>query len=124
MREACYGKCPEYVLELFTDGRVQFTGIAHIKPIGVFETYVDKSKLVELLSLAESIRFFDLADQYPASWQAEMSEFPVMTHFIQYQGQRHTIRNRHDSPDGLVRFEQFIEEHFLLLDWKAIDKDE
>ncbi|MEM6725894.1 MAG: DUF6438 domain-containing protein [Bacteroidota bacterium] len=117
MQEGCYGKCPEYSLEIFTDGSVHFHGIANTKRIGEFKSEVSKSLLVDFLTMADEIGFYDLADRYPATWQKEMPEFPVLTTFIQYQGQRNTVRNRHDSPVDLIRFEQFIKQSFLELDW-------
>ncbi|MEO1437530.1 MAG: DUF6438 domain-containing protein [Bacteroidota bacterium] len=117
MQEGCYGKCPEFSLEIFTDGSVHFSGIANTSLIGEYRSEVSKSVLVEFLTLADQIGFYNLADRYPATWQKEMAEFPVLTSFIQYQGRRHTVRNRHDSPVGLIRFEQFIKQSFLDLDW-------
>lgn len=33
-RRACYGRCPEYVVELFSDGRVRYEGLKNVTTMG------------------------------------------------------------------------------------------
>lgn len=44
-RTGCRGFCPEYRLELFSDGRVRSTGIRHVQRMGVSTRHISRASV-------------------------------------------------------------------------------
>ncbi len=54
-RHECYGPCPIYTLTLFTSGRVEWHGQAHVTRTGHVATQMDPAVINELLAAAEAL---------------------------------------------------------------------
>ena len=48
-REACFGSCPVYSVELFDDGSVRFDGRAHVADTGSFSSRVPRDSVESLV---------------------------------------------------------------------------
>ncbi len=53
-RTACYGRCPEYTLAAYLDGRVVWTGRRNVTLVGTAERQVAPALVAELVAAAEA----------------------------------------------------------------------
>ncbi|MEM7105195.1 MAG: DUF6438 domain-containing protein [Bacteroidota bacterium] len=117
-KRPCFGNCPVYELKVYDDGFVTFYGKAFVPKIGKYRAIASKSKIVDLMILAEEINYFSFNDQYPDKDNRIMYEFPVTVTYLKMEGQEKIIQNRHDGPVSLKRFEKIFESLFMELNWE------
>ncbi len=123
-REACYGKCPAFELKLYNDGTIKYYGKANVENIGYFIAHAGKETIVDIQTRAETMGYFGLNSQYPASGKPQIYDMPQTTTFVKIDNREHRIANRHDSPPALFKFENYIESLVENLNWKPIRYDE
>jgi len=56
-RQPCYGRCPEYVVELFADGRVRYEGRRNVATLGEKTANIAAGDVTALLRLFASAGF-------------------------------------------------------------------
>jgi hypothetical protein len=59
-RTACFGRCPEYSIEVHRDGTVVWHGIANVKPLGTTMGRASQATLHAIDRELRAARFFDL----------------------------------------------------------------
>jgi len=123
-REACYGKCPAFELKLYNDGTIKYYGKANVENIGYFIAHAGKETIVDIQTRAETMGYFGLNAQYPASGKPQIYDMPETTTFVKIDNKEHRISNRHNSPPALFKFENYIESLIENLNWKPIRYEE
>ena len=63
-RTACFGTCPIYKIEIFSDGSGIYTGTRFVENIGVSKFQLVKSDINKILEFANKIGFSKLKDEY------------------------------------------------------------
>lgn len=116
-RTPCYGRCPVYEIQFFSNGEVVFNGERNLRRLGIFLARVPESTLRQILEQAGQARFFELKDAYPESGAA-ITDLPETITFVNNGKARKTITNYYDAPLPLLRFEQFLDEIANGLDWQ------
>ena len=101
-RTACYGTCPIYKIEIFTDGTGVYTGIRFVENIGITKFHLPEDKINLILNHADSINFITLQDEYTE----RISDLP--TTFIQIRDKR--IRDYNGAPSKLKELELLIDQ--------------
>ena len=66
---SCYGTCPVYTLQIFSNGRAILEGKEHMNKIGNFESKIEKEKLNMLIDSFEKASFFELEDSYRSQFK-------------------------------------------------------
>src|SRR3989304_2779393 len=61
-RTPCYGKCPNYVVEIFNNGKVSYLGKMFVDYIGQHEATISKSDIDLIKAKINEINFFELKD--------------------------------------------------------------
>ncbi len=123
-RDPCYGKCQAFELKLYDDGIVKYNGMSHVEKRGYYSAYIGKTAIVNIQDKAEEIGFFILASQYPAPGTPQLYDIPQSTTYVKTGSLEHMVKNRHDSPPALYKFEQYIEEQLMNVNWKPIPREE
>ncbi len=118
-RTKCYGKCPNYEAKIFTNGLVLFEGKAHVPRKGLFEAYLLQAQLDSLMSQAEQLSYFDLAETYPENGFV-MAELPSTITYLKQGAREQKIKNNHNAPKMLQSYERYLEELLETLDWKPV----
>ena len=77
-RTPCYGTCPIYKMEIFSDGSAFYHGERFVEKIGNYEFSVSKETLNYILKKADEIGFFELEDKYTAN----ITDLPKTITFI------------------------------------------
>jgi len=121
-KTSCFGKCPNFEIKLFSDGRAQWHGKHHSKRLGLYETHVDYSFLDQILTKAIQINYFSLSNHYPVNGKY-LSDLPnTITYLSDSELEKSVLRN-HNGPNSLRKFEDFIIENFDRLDWHKLASD-
>ena len=102
-RTACFGTCPIYKIEIFSDGSGIYTGTRFVKNIGVTRFSLSKTQINLILTQAEAIGFTNMKEDY----SEPSSDLP--TTFIQikknrdYAGASKTLKNLENLIDQLYQ---------------------
>lgn len=60
----CVGKCSEFSITVFGDGRVEYVGRENVAVLGMRTTQIEQEKATELLNAFLGSNFFDFRDYY------------------------------------------------------------
>lgn len=116
-RTACFGKCPVFTVEIFRDGKVTYSGVAHVKKRGQYEAVVELDVIKKIQKRAKEINFFKMSDKYPKG-DIEITDIPTTITYIR-QGERgKLVADNFDAPKELIEFEKWLEKELDTLDWK------
>lgn len=97
-RSGCFGRCPIYEVQLFSDGRVRYIGERFTENLGTFEKAVDAAKVQALLRQAQTLRVDTCAAEYPMM----IADLPGLRYtFTRPQGVQ-TIANANFGPRYLL----------------------
>lgn len=118
-RTKCYGKCPNYEAKVFTNGLVLFEGKTHVTRKGLFEAYLLQAQIDSLMSQAEQLSYFDMAENYPESGFV-IAELPSTITYLKQGEREQKITNNHNAPKMLQSYERYFEELLDTLDWKPV----
>ena len=100
-RTACFGTCPIYKIEIFSDGSGIYTGTRFVENIGVTKFSLSETQLNLILTKAEAIGFTNMKEEY----SEPISDLP--TTFIQIKDKR--IRDYTGAPKTLKNLENLID---------------
>ena len=101
-RTACFGTCPIYKIEIFSDGSGIYTGTRFVKNIGITKFYLSETQINLILTQAETIGFTNMKDEY----SEPISDLP--TTFIQIKDKK--IRDYTGAPKTLKKLESLIDQ--------------
>ena len=101
-RTACFGTCPIYKIEIFSDGSGIYTGTRFVKNIGITEFSLSEIQLNLILTKAKAIGFANMKEEY----SEPISDLP--TTFIQIKDKK--IRDYTGAPKTLKNLENLIDQ--------------
>ncbi|MCB9303844.1 MAG: hypothetical protein H6566_24665 [Lewinellaceae bacterium] len=116
-RTPCYGRCPVYEVQFFSNGEVVFKGERNIKRLGIFLAQAPDSTLQRLREEARLANFFALSDVYPENGDI-IEDLPETITFFADGKRQKTITNYYNAPLALLRFEQFLDNVASGLNWQ------
>lgn len=112
----CYGSCPVFEFELYSDGTAVFNGIQHVERLGKYASTAPPSWFQELAQKAQTIGYFSFAEKYPPNGRT-ISDFPMTTTFLRTEKLQRTVANNFDAPVALQQFEQLFFQKIETLKW-------
>ena len=101
-RTACFGTCPIYKIEIYTDGSGIYTGTRFVENIGVIEFSLSETQINLILTQSASIGFTNMKEEY----SEPISDLP--TTFIQIKDK--IIRDYIGAPKTLKNLENLIDQ--------------
>ena len=101
-RTACFGTCPIYKIEIFSDGSGIYTGTRFVENIGVTKFSLSETQLNLILTKAEAIGFTNMKEEY----SEPISD--LSTTFIQIKDKK--IRDYTGAPKTLKNLENLIDQ--------------
>jgi hypothetical protein len=112
----CFGACPEYKLEVFTNGEAHLTGIRNVAQVGEFKTHISDSLLSEM---KKSIGAMDIASLDTNYVNKYLTDFPAIDLYFDLKSERKHIHIFHQQPpqeiSDLLRLLEGFEND---IDWK------
>ena len=101
-RTACFGTCPIYKIEIYSDGSGTYTGTRFVENIGSSKFQLSKTAVKTILSEAETIGFANMKEEY----SEPISDLP--TTFIQIKDKK--IKDYTGAPKTLKDLENLIDQ--------------
>jgi hypothetical protein len=93
-RTACYGRCPDYKIELFSNGLVRYSGYMFVADSGVYEKYVGRAKVQKLFN--EFV--LNRADTCKDKYELRVMDLPGLYYTIKYGNKTKKIDNANMGP--------------------------
>lgn len=115
-RTQCFGSCPAYKLTMKGNGTASYEGLANVEKIGYYEATISKDDILELVKGFESIKFFELKDEY----DGPVTDIPTRTVTYTLNGKTKSVMDRFQTPQELRDLERRIDEIAEKLSWKKI----
>ena len=104
-RTACFGKCPIYKIEIFSDGSGIYTGTRFVEHIGITKFKISESDVNNILEYANKIGFEKLEDEY----SEPITDLP--TTYITIKNKK--IKDYAGAPKKLKALEELIDQIYL-----------
>ena len=101
-RTACFGTCPIYKIEIFSDGSGIYIGTRFVENIGITKFNLSENQLELILMQAEAIDFANMKEEY----SEPISDLP--TTFIQIKDKK--IKDYTGAPKTLKDLENLIDQ--------------
>lgn len=126
-RTSCFGRCPNYKLELYSDGLLRYTGIS-FTDTGIYEKNIGAAKAQAMLE--EFSRY--TIDTLQASYEVNISDLPGLNYIFRYGDKTKEVRNAEFGPAFLkeiaTEMDRFVrsgssERPHMDGSWKLISKD-
>lgn len=105
-RTSCFGRCPDYIVELYADGRARYTGRNFTDYSGIYETKLDPSAIAGVFSEFATYRVDTCKDVY----QQTITDLPGIIYDIEYATKSKKINNAHFGPPFLRSLADKIDE--------------
>ena len=106
-KTGCFGTCPAFDVEFFSDGLVSWKGIQNVSNIGQRDYKADPTFASRLAQQIALCKFFDLADQYPDELIVDGS---ATITFVSMEGHKKQITDLGiGTPEALRVFENFLD---------------
>lgn len=117
-REACYGLCPIYTLEISEDGRVDYVGKEFVRERGARSKTIAKARVALLRAHFEQLGYFRLSWEDPCP-SGHTDASTAVTTFVSANRKR-TIRDYHGNycvPKPLRELEDEIDRVVGVTEW-------
>ncbi len=118
-RTACFGKCPDYIVEISNTGKVKYTGNHFVKDSGVFEK---NFSTVNVQRLFDEFTRFQI-DTCQAQYESRIQDLPGIIYKISYKDRVQSINSANFGPVFLRNLALSVDS-FAQVDksWKKIRK--
>ncbi len=93
-RTACFGKCPDYIIEINNNGNVKYSGVRFVKDTGVYEKHFKLASIKALFDQFSQARLDTCKDEY----ENRIPDLPGLIYKITYKDKVKNIRNAHSGP--------------------------
>lgn len=98
-RTVCFGKCPEYKIEMDRSGNVTYTGLRFADDTGIFKKNIGKAKAKAIFDLCDKYRIDTCREMY----ENQIPDVPGLNFTLKWSKKKKTIFNAGFGP-------QFLEE--------------
>ena len=112
----CFGKCPIYEANFYTDGRVTYHGRNFVEHIGHFESRITEKEKQRIRTAFFDANFLEMALEYPVDGQ-KVADLPTtVIEFRVGDMIKHTT-NRSQAPQELMDLQMMVEGVLDRLEW-------
>ena len=96
-RTGCFGRCPDYTVEINADGMATYTGIRFNTDSGVYKKDIGATKAMNIINEFITYRVDTCSDRY----HNRIEDLPGLILTINYKDSVKTIQNAHFGPPYL-----------------------
>ena len=109
-RLACFGDCPIYSAQIYTDGTVVYVGEEYVKTTGERRHKISKESIEALIKEFEKIDYWSLKDEYRTDEQGNsVTDQPTTITSICLNGKKKRVVNYYLAPKKLDALEDRID---------------
>jgi hypothetical protein len=91
----CFGKCPEYKVEVFANGEAQLNGVRNVEHVGDYKTQLPAAFIKEIADSINALNIADLDTNYVNKY---LTDFPATDLIFDLNGVQKRIHIFHESP--------------------------
>ena len=113
-KTACYGTCPVYELQIYSDLAVNLKGEMHLDKIGIFEAKISRGRLEQIQTMFREADFFSFQDKY----SEKITDLPTTYVYFNDSGQEKKVMDYYGAPEALKNLEKELSSFLEELDWK------
>ncbi len=114
-RTACFGRCPEYTVELFKNGRIVYTGKKNVAVIGLSETTIEQATMSAFLKQVSKNKINTCKNVY----KALASDLPRLNFTFMLNGKTKSIKNAESGPAYLVTIGRMVDSIVQSAQWES-----
>ncbi len=104
-RSVCFGQCPDYMLELYKNGLVRYTGRNFVEPVGIYEKKFPQSTIQNIFDAFHAKR----VDTTRETYERIIADLPGLSYRIEYGSREKKIYNAHFGPEFLKELATMID---------------
>ena len=104
-RTACYGRCPDYLVQISNDGTAIYTGKRFTADTGIFKKNIGTAKAMEVINEFYTYRVDTCSDMY----RNRIPDLPGLIITVQYKDSTKTIRDANFGPSFLKQLANDID---------------
>ena len=109
-REACFGDCPVYSVQIYANGTVVYRGEEFVKVKGRKKHRIPEDRVKELIKAFERINYFSFKDRYEVDENGQsVTDQPTTTTSISIGGKYKKVIDYYCAPKELVVLEDLID---------------
>jgi hypothetical protein len=116
-KTACYGTCPVYRLQIYSDLTVTLKGERHIDYIGDYVAIIEKEKLASLRDQFRKADFFSFEKEYKKA----ISDLPTTYVYFEDEGNTKEVMDYSGAPQSLRDLEEELAKLLEVLEWKQVE---
>lgn len=90
----CYGKCPDYKIEMDRDGNVTYTGMRFTDDTGIFRKNIGKAKAKAIFAMCEKYRIDTCSEMY----ENQIPDLPGLNFTLKFGKNKKSIFNAGFGP--------------------------
>ena len=112
-RTPCFGQCPVYEVNVYTDGHAIMEAKQHFDYSGYYQTGFTEDQMAQIVKLGRDLGFFKMDHVF----DAPVTDLPSTTTIIQAADEVNWTYNRMNAPDELRKLETELETLIKDLQW-------
>jgi hypothetical protein len=102
---ACYGRCPDYTIEISNDGTVIYTATRFTPDTGIFRKNISSEKAMAIINKFNTYRVDTCRDIY----RPRIADVPALIVTVKYNDSTKTIRDANFGPGYLQQLASEID---------------
>jgi hypothetical protein len=122
-RTACYGWCPIYAVEIYSDGRVHYHGERFVKQTGDADGKITSDQLADLDAAFVAAGYLGMKDSYE---DYQITDMPSAITSYAKDGVTKTVKHYYgdrSAPDALTKLESDIDRIVNIQQWIGTDDE-
>ena len=100
----CYGTCPAYIVEIFDNDSLSYTGEKFVAKEGNISKKLPKGTVNQLVEKFRGANFFKFQNQYTA----QITDFPTTYLSFTDNGNTKKVMDYYNAPDSLKKLEGLV----------------
>ncbi len=101
-RSACFGRCPEYILTINSNGLAEYNGTRNTTPLGVYQKDIGAAAAQKLLKEFMEYRVDTCSELYTS----RIADMPGMHYTFTINGNKQVINNANFGPPFLIQLSE------------------
>jgi hypothetical protein len=97
-RSSCFGRCPDYKIEIYSNGLARYSGYFFVIDSGVYEKNIGTATISKLFKQFDTYR----VDTCQKNYDQKIADMPGLYYVITYKGKTLQINNAHFGPPFLM----------------------
>lgn len=115
-RGSCYGKCPEFELRIYDDGKAILKGKNNMNHIGMYEYSLDENEMLALNQILEKTDFKSMKNEY----FGQIADLPGVAIIVNLEGKEKKIEGNWQIPEPLLAVFAHLDDYVFSEKWLPI----